>query len=73
MRYGAKWCVYDPPSNRSRVKLAPLGTKEGHCNTITAINRRILTAMRVCEDALRYKMIRFLGGKGRFGLGEVQT
>lgn len=41
--------------------------------TTLGINRGILTAMRVCEDALRYKMILFLGGEGRFGLGEVQT
>lgn len=32
-----------------------------------------LTAMRVCEDALRCKMILVLGGEGRRGLGEVQT
>lgn len=33
----------------------------------------ILTAVRVCEDAIRCKMIFFSGGEGRFGLGEVQT
>lgn len=41
--------------------------------TLLGIIRQILTAMRVCEDALRCKMILFWGGEGRFGLGEVQT
>lgn len=80
VRYGAKWCVHEPRRSLTAgfplgQKLATLATKMAiNIITVSDINGEILTAMRVCEDALRYKMILFFCcGRGRSFLDLVRS
>lgn len=78
-RWNRRLCVM-VPSGASIHLPASIGLEMSHIKNKDGIKiipvkaiQPNLTAMRVCEDALRCKMILVLGGEGRRGLGEVQT